>query len=533
MFNIMIVDDEYYFRQALKVSLPWEAMGFRIAGEAKNGEEALEVLSGLDPDVVLVDINMPIMDGIAFIQNAKQTKPELKFVILTGHSEFAIAKQAVQLGVTNYVLKPVNEEELRTTLLDLKTAMQKERFERLQLENLESQVKAYKPVLKDKWLNELLQGSGPMDPSSVKKDLEKLDIDLKAPYFVVVAVDMDATDRNDSDEERQVRTLAMQSIAQAYLQDAYPDVCFHHHNNRLVMIIGSPNGSYDPVEPLCHAILQSVRRTMSCTVTIGIGNGHSGAQSISRSHKEALFALKQRFVSGGNQVFVHSKIAESGMKGSLFTVEKRSGLLMCMRIGNNSEAEEWLAAFFRDVRARNASMAMLLVAGLEIISTCMEFLAEASQSVEHVFRNATELDMLQFIQQMGTLSELESWVRTLILDVMARVHDGKPNRSVKIIEDVKTYIGHHYGNEELRIEEIAKSVHLNYNHLCSVFKKATSVTINDYLTELRITKAKELFDHGEKVIQVVANHVGYADANYFSKCFKKHTGITPSRYLNK
>jgi two-component system response regulator YesN len=286
------------------------------------------------------------------------------------------------------------------------------------------------------------------------------------------------------------------------------------------------------MESLCEAIRKSVQSNLACTVTIGVGNVYPGFQSISVSYKEALYALKHRFVVGGNQVIAHSMVAESGMKVSLFSVEKRSSLLMCMRIGNLSETEEWLTAFFQDARTRNASMEMLFVAGFEIMSTCLEFLSEMSQSIDDLFQDTVQPDIFQHIQQMNSFSQLESWVRTLIFKAMAHVHGRKQTRAVKVVEEVKLYIQSHYGNEELRIEDIANSVHMNYNHLCYVFKKETSITINDYLTELRMAKAKELFDQGEKVVQFVAGRVGYADANYFSKCFKKYIGVAPSKYVN-
>lgn len=532
MYNVLIVDDEYYFRQALKISLPWEELGFRIAGEAKNGEEALALMAEIGPDVVLVDINMPIMDGMEFIQNAKRCGQEAKFIVLTGQSEFVYAKQAVQLGVFNYVLKPIDEEEIRSSLLDIKNLIQKERSLRLELDDLKKQAEENIPVLRERLLNEWLQGSGTMDPSSSAGRLQYLGIDLSASYYMVVVVDIDSLDDLDSEEDKQIRKFAVQDIAQEFIRSTYQYASCHDNNDRFVMIIASPTGANDKMESLCEAIRKSVQTNLACTVTIGVGNEYSGFESISVSYKEALYATKHRFVLGGNQVIVHTMIAETGMKVSLFSVEKRSRLLMCMRIGNISETEDWLSDFFQDARTKNVSMEMLLVAGLEIVSTCLEFLAEMSQSFDEVFQDSDQSDVMQLIQQMNSFSELESWVRTLVFKAMAHVHGRKQTRAVKVVEEVKSYIQSHYGNEELGIEDIAKSVHMNYNHLCFVFKKETSITINDYLTELRIAKAKELFDQGEKVVQYVAGRVGYADANYFGKCFKKYIGIAPSKYVN-
>ncbi|KRF10103.1 AraC family transcriptional regulator [Paenibacillus sp. Soil766] len=532
MLKVLIVDDEYYFRQALKISLPWEELGFQIAGEAKNGEEALVLMSEIGPDIVLVDINMPIMDGMEFIQKAKQSEQETKFIMLTGQSEFVYAKMAVQLGVFNYVLKPIDEDELRRSLLEIKDLIHKERSVKLDYERLKQQATENMPMLKERLLNEWLQGNGVVDSSTTSDRLQYLGINLHAPLYRVFVVDIDSQEELVSEEDKHIRKLAVQHIAQEFIRNAYPCASCHDANDRYVVILGVPTASSDSVEAIGEAIRKSVQATLGCTVTIGVGNGYPGFEAISVSYQEALVALKHRFVLGGNQVILHSMIAESGMKVSLFSVERRIGLLMSMRIGNLTETEEWLTTFFQDARTKNASIEMLFVSALEIVSTCLEFLDEMSQSFEDVFQDTVKSDILQYIQQLNSFGELERWIRNLILKVISHVHGRKQSRAAKVVDEVKLYIQNHYGNEELRIVDLANSVHMNYNHLCYVFKKETSITINDYLTELRIKKAKGLFDQGEKIVQHVASQVGYADANYFGKCFKKYIGIAPSKYVN-
>ncbi|MBB6734717.1 response regulator [Cohnella zeiphila] len=532
MYKVLIVDDEYYFRQALKVTLPWEELGFRIAGEAKNGEEALARMAEWEPDIVLVDINMPIMDGIDFIQNVRGSERDPKFIVLTGHNEFAYAKQAVQLGVFNYVLKPINEEELRDSLLDLKNLIQKERSAGLELEELKKQAKENLPVLKERFLNKWLQGQDIMNPSKNIERLKYLGINLDAPCYAVIVLEIDSNENIVSEENKQIYKLAVQDIAQERIPENCVNTTCYDMNDRFVIIIGMEEDSGDRMESLCEMIRQSVQARLPCTVTIGVGNGHRGLESISVSYQEALYALKHRFVLGGNQVILHSMISESGMKASLFTLERRSNLLMCLRIGDLSETEAWITAFFRDALDRNASMEMFLLSGLEIVSTCLEFLDETSQSFERIFPEMGHRDLFQQIGSLDSIGRLESWTRTFILKVMKHVQDRKQSRTVKVVEEVKAYIQDHYRNEDLRIEDIAKYVNMNYNHLCYVFKKETSVTINDYLTELRIKKAKDLFDQGIQVVQYVASQVGYADSNYFSKCFRKYLGISPSKYIH-
>ena len=125
MLKVLVVDDEYYFRQALKVTIEWEKWGFEICDEAKNGKIALEKMNTLKPDIVIVDINMPVMDGLEFLHFLNELDINVKVIILTGHSEFNYAKQAVQLGVYNYILKPIDEDELLKCLLDIKNTIKK------------------------------------------------------------------------------------------------------------------------------------------------------------------------------------------------------------------------------------------------------------------------------------------------------------------------------------------------------------------------------------------------------------------------
>jgi len=362
MYKVLIVDDEYYFRQALKVSLPWTELELQVVGEAKNGEDALEQMSILHPDIIMVDINMPIMDGLTFIAEARSAGYNAKFILLTGHSEFAYAKHAIQLGVFNYVLKPIDTEEIQHSLNEIKDVINQERHARQEL----------------------------------------------------------------------------------------------------------------------------------------IG---------------------------------YVEVTRSALKVSLYSMDKRSSFLKSMRTGNASEVEAWLSEFFSHARATQASLDMLLVAGFEIYSTCMEFLEEVAPNIHDIIHAQAEPDLQGLIERMDSLSEFEDWIRSLIRNMMEHVHNKKSSRSGMIVEEVQRFIQTHYRNEELRIEDIARGVHMNYTHLCYVFKKETATTINDYLTQVRMQKAKALFDQGCIIVQDVANRVGYSDANYFGKCFKKYAGITPSKYI--
>lgn len=528
MYKVLIVDDEYYFRQAIKVSLPWEEMGFQLVGEAKNGQDALNQVKDLNPDIVMVDINMPIMDGLSFIEKSKEEGIDAKFIVLTGHSEFSYAKHALRLGVINYVLKPIDEEEVKKTLYQIKSLIDHERNEKTELEVLKRQAIEQATMLRNKFLNDWLLGN--IDPLYQEIPSHSLGIDILSSYYLVVIVDVEGLDKQKLDKE--VMKQEIDKLIQKKVCNSIKCEGFFNENNQIVFVFGSENNDFEEIGELCEAIRTMIFMEHGYSSTIGLGNMYSGLEGAANSYKDALYALRNRFILGNNRVIHYHKVTRSTVKVSLYTVEKRSRLLMIMRTGNTEEVEEWLNEFFRDDRWKNVSLEMLLVACFEIFSTCIEFLDETTQDINEIEHIQSKPDLFQLIEQMNSFSELKEWLSTLIVKIMRHVHSNKLTRSAIIIEEVKSFIEANYANEELKIEDISRSIHVNYSHLCQVFKKGTSYTINSYIIQYRMRKAKELFDKGGVVIQEVASMVGYSDANYFAKCFKTYSGVSPSQYIN-
>jgi len=528
MYKVLIVDDEYYFRQALKVSLPWEEMGFQLVGEAKNGQDALNQVKDLNPDIVMVDINMPIMDGLSFIEKAKEEGVDAKFIVLTGHSEFSYAKHALRLGVINYVLKPIDEEEVKKTLYEIKSLIDHERYEKTELEGLKQQALEKAAMLRNKFLNDWVLGN--IDPLYQEIPSRSLGIDIISSYYLAVIVDVDELDKHRLNKEMMKQEIEM--LIQRKVSHSYKYEGFFNELNQIVFVFSSEDNDFDEIGELCEAIRTIIFLEHGCSSTIGLGNSYSGFEEVASSYKEALYALRNRFILGNNRVIHYYKVTRSTVKVSLYTVEKRSRLLMIMRTGKTEEVEEWINEFFLDDRWKNVSLEMLLVTCFEIFSTCIEFLDETSLDINEIDHIQSKPDLFQLVEQMNSFSELKEWLRNLIVKIMRHVHSNKPTRSTIIIEEVKAFIEANYANEELKIEDISKSIHVNYSHLCQVFKKGTSITINSYIMQFRMSKAKELFDQGGVVIQEVASRVGYSDANYFAKCFKMYSGVSPSQYIN-
>ncbi|MGE5613729.1 MAG: helix-turn-helix domain-containing protein [Bacillota bacterium] len=185
---------------------------------------------------------------------------------------------------------------------------------------------------------------------------------------------------------------------------------------------------------------------------------------------------------------------------------------------------------FKEIRAKNIHHEILYVICIELVSACLEFIVEIGLSIKDILPN-NQINIIEEIRSKGSLDEIEKLVEGIFRDTLEAFKRTRSSKATRLIEEVKRYIRENYQNDELSVNEIARNLFVNYAHLCFVFKRETGTTINEYLTEFRVGKAKELFDAGNTLILDVASRVGYTDANYFGKCFKKYYGLPPSKYI--
>jgi len=391
-------------------------------------------------------------------------------------------------------------------------------------------------MLKDKFLNELLQGNLIRKDNETLKKIEYLNINNNSKYYQVVTIELDYEESmNWDNEDKQLWKFAVSNIANEILAEQFTfDMCYDN-DDRICIIIGA-NGreSKDDFEHLLEDKLEYLKETvykyLKFTITIGVGCAKDTLFDIATSYKESIVSLKNKLTVGNNRVITYGSVSDSEIKINLFTVEHRSQLLMNMRIGDNDEVLNLINQVFKEMRERNIHHEILFVVCVEMVSVCLEFIIEMGLSFKDILPN-NQFNIIEEIQSKRSIDEIERWIKDIFLNILETIKRKRSSKASKLVEEVKCYISENYYKEELNVDEIAKHLFVNYAHLCFVFKRDTGTTINEYLTKFRINKAKELFDSGNTLIIEVANRVGYADANYFGKCFKKYYGLAPSKYI--
>ncbi len=523
--NILIVDDEVIFRDYLRQSLDWDAYGFRICGEARNGAEALAIAENEKPDLALIDINMPVMDGLELTEILRNKFPSIEVIIVTGHNEFEYARTAIRLGVEDYILKPFSKDELALTLLRCR---QRHR-ETLQAKQTE---KADRQLIVENMLSRLVTGEMSEPVDRLVQRLEQLGIAL-GDKISVACIEIDHMERKwNEPAERGLWKYAVTNILQEAMEEEGKPLLFNGPEGRIVCLQqdAGPSRGQDKLPKLdgYEKICRYVRKYLKLTVTIGVGNTYSGLNGIRRSYEEARRALESKFTLGEDRVIPFGTLLDIG-PGSAFPADTNEKLAHLLRIGQWGELNEQLDELFIIMRDRRLSLDLTYVACMGWVSVCLSHISEAGHPIEDCF--GEHFFPYSEIKKLETSDAVRSWMKELFRKALDYSGGHKQTRSAVIARNARQYIEENYGDSDLSVEGLAGLLYINPSYLRAVFKKSIGMTVGEYIIHVRMTRSKELIG-GALRLSDVAEQVGFTDPGYFSKSFRKFFGLSPSEYEN-
>ncbi|SFB04116.1 two-component system, response regulator YesN [Cohnella sp. OV330] len=527
MIKVMIVDDELIFRDYLKVVLPWEEYGFAIVSEARNGVEALEAATARLPDIALVDINMPFMDGLELTAHLKQLNPDIGIVLVTGHNEFEYARRALKLGVEDYVLKPFSKDELLLTLLKLQSNIHKALEERVtQREN--------DNLRKEAFLNRLLSGE-PVREDDARRELSRLGFPPASGAFRVACIEIDRMDARWSDtNDRGLWKFAVANILGETIDAPGNQMIFNGPEGRIICVY-EPEGA-DAADVDYAAGFERLRalilKYLRFEVTIGLGTLHGalGYAGIRQSYAEALEALRHKFVIGNGRVITYDSVEAGSWEdvADLLNAQINEELLLSLRKTDGDAAEQLIRAVFSGLRTKQVSIEYVYTACMGLVSDCLSALSEQGHPIEDCF--GEHFYPYSEITELPSLEEAERWILKLYSDAIQYMKLHRQTKSGHIAEAALQIIDERYAEPELRVETIAQQVFINPSYLRSLFKKVHGMTVTDYLTQKRMQQARALIQEGTRKLSDIAESVGYSDPAYFSRAFKKFFGKSPKEF---
>ncbi|MDO5406947.1 MAG: response regulator [Eubacteriales bacterium] len=543
LYRIILVDDEEEVRKGIIRKIDWENLGFQVVGDAENGEDALEKIEQLEPDVVMTDIRMPYMDGLTLCSRIRQKYPSIKILIFSGFDDFEYAQTAIKLNVTEYILKPVNVEELTEILNRVRDNLDEEIEQRRNVSLLRESYRSSLPILRELYLNDLVRGGA--DTSMLEQKLQEYEVDiLGARKWLAVVIDVEleeaehgwgagpAVDGPDSQtplrQEKELIPISVRKLFEDNLKDYCRFTIFNSTAGITMILAVDDSNSQTGLIDLLGDICKETKRILEVSVTIGIGHNCTVLEQIGRSYQSAVDALGYKAIVGtGKPIYIND--VEPVSRGKLQLESKdESELVAAIKFGPRENIETVVQTLTGRMGDAKVHVRQQQVYMMGMINCMTRLMQQYDLNLGEMF--GSEDNYMELITSVQRRDDFAAW----LVQVACRMHEAmnqeRDNTTKKVILDAKQYIQDHYQDPDLSVEMMCRQIHMSPAYFSTLFKKETGQTYIAYLTEVRLDHAVELLNTTEDKTYVIAQKVGYQEQNYFSYVFKKQFGVSPTKY---
>ena len=530
MLKVLIVDDEEKICELILHLVDWKAMDLKVVQVLHDGLSAVEYIEQNSPDIVITDIRMPNYDGLEMIEWAKKAKPGINFIVISGYSNFEYAQKAIHYGVQDYLLKPLRKQELENILVKIK-----EKHFSL-LENKKEQDK-WKTLaqnseerVKESLITDLLLRPEKIHSYSLGDLNKEYQSHLSKGYFAAIKIQPFIRGRCFREEEQNLVLMKIQQIVKEYLTKYCQDLIVTEYENSVISILNVADPSLDEIKKQLKRMRPDISNLKSLfqnlTVYIGIGTPVKGAQELTGSLEQAREAVLNRLSESDNYIIEYKGENPAGKTTSDFiNVEVRSELQKNLeRLDMNG---------FRDVFQRlRGELAPYLENGKLIYDCYREILNILLYGFKNM-SNRLDLPPIAYYEKLYdsyfSLDDIFSGLENEIHDLTEKYIENRKQAEIKPIRLAKQYIYENY-DQNLSLENVSAKIGFNPAYFSTLFKKETGINFLEYVMEIRVQKAQNLLISTNSSLMEISTKVGYADFKYFSKIFKRITGLKPTEY---
>lgn len=527
MFNMIIVDDEERARVGIRTLIDWQAHGITIVAEARDGQEALDILSIHPVDIMLTDIRMPQMDGLELISIVSGKYPHIKSVIMSGYDDFAYAQQAIRVGASNYLLKPSRRQEILNTILDITEQIQSEKLEIKSLEHLRQGFRESLPLLKEKTLSQLVLTESPAYPQLLA-NLKMNNLIFPYLLYSVILLRIDnfrQLHQKYLHEDTELLKYGLKNICEESLPETIVCIAFEHQDDIVLILNTDELLDHEELSGYIRIIQDNILSYLRFTVSAGIGSIDKNLQHLRRSFLEASQALNTRNYTGTGKIVEFSGEFDDEASQSSYPLHEEQEVLKAVRNGSPEEIAGKLTLFNVALQPETVSRDQVIKSSFALFFALYKLCIENNVNVNKVFgQNLTEL--IQVLSRSSLDHIFQSLLETALL---VSEHLTSKKNSNKLLEAAKLYIGQNY-MKDINREIVAREIYITPGYLSLLFKQQLKISFTDYLHKIRIEHACLLFKDPGMRIEDIALQSGYNDTKYFYQVFKKYKGITPNQF---
>ena len=539
MLKIFLAEDEVIVRETIKRMIPWENLGFELVGEAADGEMALPLLIRQQPDLLITDIKMPFMDGLTLARLAKKEVPGLKVVILSGYDDFNYAKQAINIGVEDYLLKPITKNALIERLTEIRSRYEDEKTQREYYEKFHREMQAYEKNSSRDFFEALVSGS--LDMMEVYKRAEKLGLDIVAESYNVLIFTMNCNEDFSGQREGYSSWEAESLEMLKKFFTGHPFAMLFRSNvfSYGVLIKGEKNSIRENTR-ICVEEIRKIfdRKEDNKEWFVAVGESVERLSQIQKSYHSASRAFSQRYLYDGKVLCYDEMLAmekkdvtnDDSEYLQKVDVNALNPTILQKFLSNGllEETKNFVQDYFYAIgQEPMESVVFRSYVILNVRFSVLSFLKELGCDTKTLEPEDTEEILAESGRNMeSTIAYAEKLVSQAIQ--LRDRNSGNKNRS--ILKTAVDFIDQHYMEEDMSLNKAANAANVSANHFSALFSQNMGQTFIEYLTSLRMDKAKEYLRCTGMRSSEIAGEVGYKDAHYFSYLFKKTQGMTPSDY---
>lgn len=539
MLKIFLAEDEVIVRETIKRMIPWEDLGFELVGEAADGEMALPLLLRQKPDLLITDIKMPFMDGLTLAKVAKKEIPGLKVVILSGYDDFNYAKQAINIGVEDYLLKPITKNALIERLTEIRSRYEHEKTQKEYYEKFHREMQAYEKNSSRDFFEALVSGS--MDMMEIYRRSEKLGLDIVAEAYNVLIFTMnceeDFSRQREGYSEWEAESL---ELLEEFFSENTSAMLFRCNIFSYGVLIKGQKETIEENTRSCVSEIQRIfdRKEQKRQWFVAAGEPVERLSQIQKSYYSASRAFSQRYLYDEN-ILYYDEMASMEKKNvteddstylQKVDVNALNPAILQKFLSNGllEETENFVKDYFYAIGQEPLeSLVFRNYVTLNVRFSVMSFLKEIGCDTRTLEQEDTE-DVLS--ESSKSLENAIAYAEKIISQAIALRDQNSGNKNRSILKTAVDFIDSHYMEEDMSLNKAANAANVSANHFSALFSQNMGQTFIEYLTNLRMNKAKEYLRCTSMRSSEIAGEIGYKDAHYFSYLFKKTQGMTPSDY---
>ncbi len=534
MLKVFLVEDESIVREGLRDNIPWQQWGYQFVGEASDGEMALPLIQKLKPDVLFTDIKMPFMDGLSLSRIVHQEFPDMKIIIISGYDDFEYARQAIAVGVEQYLLKPITRANLQKVLAELKTKIETEREQRNYQEKYQNETRAYEQFSRTNFFVKVFEGRMPVQ--DIYEEAAKLSLKINAPcYNLLMFTLTEKRGGENSGFESETFARTREEMLRYFVR--YPEhLVFRWNVNTYgVLIKGNP----EQMKELTARNLENLERI--CKPAEGdldwyaaVGEPVERLSMLAECYGKVNHLFAYRFLMPSVHIFTsevtdnYMPLEASGKIGDIDYAKVRPELINdFLQQGSHAEIAEFVEGWVLSIQEALKSRLFQNYLVFHIHFVTMAYV----ESIGYDKKQFLELLGEEQIQEVNLgIEELSAYICNILEKAMELRDRESDNQGRKALKRALEYIEENYMQETLSLNTVAGEVGVSANYFSAIFSQAMDVTFVEYVTQKRMEKARKLLRQTEKHSGDIALEVGYKDPHYFSFVFKKTQGCTPREY---